>query len=292
MTPLLAFGEHLDGYAVPVLNERAVRAGAGILFLLAMVAFMNAWLLGNFGPTRMFVVGFLIDFTIRIFVNPRYAPSLVLGQWVVRKQQPEWTGAPQKTLCLGDRFRSGCTDVVAGRDPAGGGAINILVCATCITLLFFETAFGICIGCKVYNLLHKDAAQLCPGGVCAVGPDPRVQPGWAHGLVLVAFAGVLWVLAPPLIRVASTPGHRSRGSSPKRPHQLRRHHWLHPHQPPRPVPLQRPRPSAARCLASPRPWAMKRCGSCITIAHRHRRGLARPLKNTWTGIRDGLLQFK
>ena len=75
MTPLFAFGEHLDGYAVPVLNERAVRAGAGILFLLAMVAFMNAWLLGNFGPTRMFVVGFLIDFTIRIFVNPRYAPA-------------------------------------------------------------------------------------------------------------------------------------------------------------------------------------------------------------------------
>lgn len=198
MTPLFAFGEHLDGYAVPVLNERAVRAGAGILFLLAMVAFMNAWLLGNFGPTRMFVVGFLIDFTIRIFVNPRYAPSLVLGQWVVRKQQPEWTGAPQKRFAwaIGFGLAALMLWLVVIRQVVG--PINILVCATCITLLFFETAFGICIGCKVYNLLHKDAAQLCPGGVCAVGPDPRVQPGWAQGLVLVAFAGVLWVLAPAI----------------------------------------------------------------------------------------------
>jgi hypothetical protein len=44
----------------------------------------------------VFVVAFLIDFTVRIFINPRYAPSLIVGQWMVRRQQPEWTGAPQK----------------------------------------------------------------------------------------------------------------------------------------------------------------------------------------------------
>ena len=42
-------------YGVPVLNERAVRAAAGILFFFAMVSFMNAWLTGNFAPTRVFV---------------------------------------------------------------------------------------------------------------------------------------------------------------------------------------------------------------------------------------------
>ncbi|MFI0404099.1 MAG: DUF4395 family protein, partial [Cyanobium sp.] len=80
----------------PALNEREVRASAGILFFLAMIAFMNAWLVGNFQPTRVFVVLFLVDFTIRIFINPRFAPSLIVGQWVVRKQQPECVGAPQK----------------------------------------------------------------------------------------------------------------------------------------------------------------------------------------------------
>jgi hypothetical protein len=55
MSSILAVGERIDGHAIPVLNERAVHAGAGILSLLAIVAFMNEWLLGDFQPTRVFV---------------------------------------------------------------------------------------------------------------------------------------------------------------------------------------------------------------------------------------------
>jgi hypothetical protein len=68
--PFFSFGRRTPEYGVPVLNERAVRAAAGILFFFAMVSFMNAWLTGNFAPTRVFVVAFLIDFTIRLFINP------------------------------------------------------------------------------------------------------------------------------------------------------------------------------------------------------------------------------
>ena len=34
---LFQFGENIPGYSVAVLNERAVRAAAGILFFFAMV---------------------------------------------------------------------------------------------------------------------------------------------------------------------------------------------------------------------------------------------------------------
>ena len=37
MSAIFSFGERLDGYAVPVLNERAVRAAAGIVFFFAIV---------------------------------------------------------------------------------------------------------------------------------------------------------------------------------------------------------------------------------------------------------------
>lgn len=93
-------GQHHPDYAVPVLNERAVRASAGLLFFFAIVAFMNAWLSGNFQPTRIFVVAFLADFSVRIFVNPLLAPSLIVGQWLVRKQQAEYVGAPQCCCCI------------------------------------------------------------------------------------------------------------------------------------------------------------------------------------------------
>jgi hypothetical protein len=149
MTHLFQFGETVEGFEIPVLNERAVRAAAGILFLFAIVSFMNAWLAGNFQPTRVFVVAFLIDFTVRIFVNPRFAPSLIAGQFMVRRQLPEYTGAPQKRFAWAIGFALALTMFYLVVVQQVVGPANILVCAACLVLLFFESAFGICIGCKV-----------------------------------------------------------------------------------------------------------------------------------------------
>ncbi len=143
MSPVFRFGEALPEYPVPVLNERAVRAGAGILFVLAFGSFMNAWLVGNFQPTRVFVVAFLLDFTLRIFVSPRYAPSLILGQWAVRHQQPEWSGAPQKRFAWGIGFALALTMFWLLVVQNVVGPANVLVCAACLVLMFFEAAFGI-----------------------------------------------------------------------------------------------------------------------------------------------------
>ena len=188
---LLEFGHLRPEFAVPVLNERAVRAAAGILLMFAMVAFMNAWLLGNFQPTRVFVVAFLFDFTLRIFVNPRLAPSLVIGQWLVRKQQPEWVGAPQKRFAWAIGFVLALTMFYLVVLQRVVGPVNLIVCATCITLLFFETSFGICIGCKLYNAIWPGQARQCPGGECELAPDPSLQTSWHQGAVLSLFATVM-----------------------------------------------------------------------------------------------------
>ena len=204
--PLFEFGRTLPEYSVPVLNERAVRAAAGLLFLPAIVAFMNAWLLGNFSPTRVFVVFFLIDFTLRLFVNPMLAPSLVLGQWLVRHQQPEWTGAPQKRFAWAIGFLLALTMLYLVVLRGVVGPVNLLVCATCLTLLFFESAFGICVGCWIYNRLRPDQARLCPGGVCDYAPDPAVQVRASQWLVLLVVAALMaW--AAPHLAVPQSHGH-------------------------------------------------------------------------------------
>jgi hypothetical protein len=207
---IFQFGEQRPEFAVRVLNERAVRAGAGILFFFAFISFMNAFLLGNFQPTRVFVVVFLVDFTIRIFINPAYAPSLIIGQWVVRKQQAEYVGAPQKrfawaigfVLALAMLYLMVLNNVV--------GPINMLVCSVCLLLLFFEAAFGICVGCKVYNLLNKEQAQLCPGGVCEVPTADQPAVSLPQMGVLLLFAAVIafaaqWVYGSADPRTRSTP---------------------------------------------------------------------------------------
>jgi hypothetical protein len=190
-TSVFQFGEMRPEYQIPVLNERAVRAAAGILFFLALICFMNAWLTGNFQPTRVFVVGFLIDFSIRIFINPRFSPILILGQWMVRHQQPEWSGAPQKRFAWAIGFVLAATMLYLVVLNNVIGPINLIVCSMCLTLLFFETAFGICIGCKVYNWFNKEKALLCPGGVCAVPASPSKGGSFGQLVIVVLFLSAI-----------------------------------------------------------------------------------------------------
>lgn len=203
-----AFGQQRPEYAVPVLNERAVRAAAGLLFLLAMIAFMNAWLTGNFAPTRVIVVAFLIDFGLRLLVNPRYAPSLVIGQWLVRHQQPEWTGAPQKRFAWSIGFLLALTMLYLVVIQGVVGPVNLLVCGLCLLMLFFETAFGICIGCWLYNRWRPEQAQLCPGNTCVYTPDPQDRLGAGQVLALLLFAGVMAITTPGLAGKGAVQHHR------------------------------------------------------------------------------------
>ncbi len=208
MAAFFEFGEHLDGVPVRVVNERAVRAAAGLLFVPAFVSFMNAMLLGNFQPTRVFVVLFMLDMAVRLFINPRWAPSLIAGQWIVRHQQPEWVGAPQKRFAWGLGLVLAVTMFFLMVVNQVIGPINMLVCGTCLVLMFFESAFGICLGCKLYNLFNKEAAQLCPGGACAIAPQDVKGLGWGQRLVLLAFAGLVlitaqWVRSTALVAPAA-----------------------------------------------------------------------------------------
>lgn len=196
---LFPFGETLSAYSVPVLNERAVRAAAGILFALALFAFMHAWLQANFGPTRLFIIGFLIEFSIRLFVSPKYAPSLIMGQWLVRKQAPEYSGAAQKAFAWAIGFALSLLMFYLMVLNQHIGPLNLWVCGICLTLMWFETSAGICIGCKLYNAIAKDPAQLCPGNTCVYTPLAGAGGSWRQGLALVLFGATLFFGAKLLL---------------------------------------------------------------------------------------------
>lgn len=205
MSKLFTFGETVPGYEVPVLNEREVRAAAGILFFFALVSFMNSWLMGNFRMTQIFVIAFLIDFSIRVFVNPGFAPSMILGRFAVRNQMPEWAGAPQKRFAWAFGFALAVAMLYLIVIKHVIGPANLIICATCLTLMFVESAFGICLACKVYNLFHKGKAALCPGGTCEVIVRHESQKvGFAHITVVALFSSVMVVVAQSFASVAPT----------------------------------------------------------------------------------------
>ena len=205
MSKIFGFGETVPGYEVPVLNEREVRAAAGILLVFAMMSFANAWFMGNFRPTKIFVIAFLIDFTIRIFINPRYSPSMIVGRFAVHNQAPEWTGAPQKRFAWAIGWGLAVTMLWLIVINNVIGPINMLVCATCLTLMFFESAFGICIGCKIYNALPNRQAQHCAGASCEVITHHASQKVGAGGTaIVVAFLALIGVVGQQGFPAADT----------------------------------------------------------------------------------------
>ena len=167
------FGEKVEGYEVKVLNEREVRAGAGILFLLGLLSFVNCIVTEDIALSRIFIWAFLAEFVIRVCINPKYAPSLVLGRFMVRNQVPEYVGAKQKRFAwsvgLGLALFLFVLTTVFTPTIGEENLHNMLIglsCITCLVILYFEAVFGICIGCVLYNKFHEDKAKYCSGAVC------------------------------------------------------------------------------------------------------------------------------
>jgi hypothetical protein len=90
------FGETVAGYDIPVLNEREIRGAAGILFLFMITSFLLIMFSANFILIKYFITVFMIDMAIRVFINPKYSPSLTIARFMVRNQTPLYVGAAQK----------------------------------------------------------------------------------------------------------------------------------------------------------------------------------------------------
>ncbi|HEY9362429.1 MAG TPA: hypothetical protein VIQ00_04150, partial [Chitinophagaceae bacterium] len=62
MNTIIQFGENVKGYSIPVLNEREIRASAGILFLATFISLMTIVFKNNFLPIKYVITLFLTDF--------------------------------------------------------------------------------------------------------------------------------------------------------------------------------------------------------------------------------------
>jgi len=192
MKKIIQFGENVPGYNIPVLNEREIRASAGILFLGAFISLMLILFKGDFLMIKYFLTGFLTDLVIRVFISPRFSPSLIIGRLIVRNQLPEYVGAKQKkfawTIGIGlSGIMFILLVVVNAYSPITG-----ITCLICLVFLFFEAAFGICLGCKFYSMFYKEKAQYCPGEICDVKHKQAIQKtSLIQLLVVFAFIGYI-----------------------------------------------------------------------------------------------------
>jgi len=193
MSKLIKFGEDVEGYNIPVLNEREIRAAAGILFLMMFLTILIVIFRQNFVPLKYAVVIFLTDIVIRVFISPRFSPSLIIGRLIVRNQTPEYVGAAQKKFAWIIGVVLALTMFIHLVVMNAYSPITGIICLICLIFLFFETAFGICIGCKFYSMFFKEKAQYCPGEVCDVKSKQDIQKtSWAQLLIVCGFIGYIF----------------------------------------------------------------------------------------------------
>ncbi len=168
------YGEHVPGYDVTVVNEREARAAAGILFMLGMIVIFVAIGFNHVIVARVYLSFMFLDFTIRMF-TPKYSPSLLLGKFVVQNQKPEYVGGLQKRFAwtLGWLIAIPMMDWFVLHWEIT--FYKVLVCILCLTLMFLEAAFSICVGCKIYEWITRKDAQHCPGGVCEMRVKEPIQ---------------------------------------------------------------------------------------------------------------------
>ena len=188
MSKVFKFGEDVPGYEIPVLNEREIRAAAGILFAWAFMAINTAIMKGSFTQLKYFILAFLVDFIIRVFINPKFAPTLIIGRLIVRRQVPEYVGAAQKKFAwvIGLFLVLVVLALVVYLNTYS--VITGLICLICLIFLLFESAFGICLGCLFYGWYYGKKARYCPGEVCEIKDRHEIQKiSWPQIFIVLGF---------------------------------------------------------------------------------------------------------
>ena len=171
---LWEYGEKVPGYDVTVINEREARAAAGILATLGMIVIFVGIGYNHIIVARVYLAFLFIDFTARV-ITPSYSPSLLLGKFIVRNQNPEYVGGLQKRFAWTLGWLVSFPMLywfVLNWDIT---FFKVMICVLCLTLMILESAFSICVGCMIYKAIIDKNPQHCPGGVCEIKKKDPIQ---------------------------------------------------------------------------------------------------------------------
>ncbi len=147
------------------------------MLLVGVIASINGFVVKNYAILP-YLTGFLaLNFFIGIFVSPKLSPTMAVSKLLVRKQCPLPIGAIQKKFAWSLGFLlTGATfalSLLLVNDASWFEPVCML-CLICLLFLFLETAFGICVGCKIYFLAVKlkllkpePVTPNCMGDACS-----------------------------------------------------------------------------------------------------------------------------
>ena len=160
-------------------NEREARAAAGLTMVIGAVAFAYAYFTRQYIPLQVVASLFLVEFLIRVTAGIRYSPIGVIARGMTLSQPPEWVPAKPKHFAwtLGLMMAFAMTVIT---NSGIRGYLPRTICLICLTLMWMESALGLCVGCRIYGLLVRRGwicsdpdLELCADGTCHPRRSPR-----------------------------------------------------------------------------------------------------------------------
>ncbi|MBW2998892.1 DUF4395 domain-containing protein, partial [Candidatus Woesearchaeota archaeon] len=129
---------------------------------------------GMFNYIYITVGLFLAEFFLKTIVGPHASPISVISRLIIRKQEPEYVGAIQKKFAWALGLIMAITMLTVLLIGVRG-AVPLTICFICLGLMWIESSFGICVGCKIYwFLVNKKIIKepkhrpKCSGNSCSL----------------------------------------------------------------------------------------------------------------------------
>jgi hypothetical protein len=159
----------------PVINEREVRGSAGIMFLVGIISFMIILFTKNNTLLYFLVPIFWLEFFLKTVFQPHYSIFGLIAGFIVKKQTPEYVGVIQKRFAWAIGLLLATIMLIFVVFFGVRGVLPISICSLCLFLMWIESSFGICVGCKMYGFLIKkgliktpEIKPACAGNVCSI----------------------------------------------------------------------------------------------------------------------------
>jgi hypothetical protein len=179
------FGQRISGLRMDgrelqaaVFNENEVRAAAGVTLVVGAVAFSYAYFEQQYVPLQVVATFFFVEFLIRVTVGLHYSPVGLVARAMTSRRPPDWVSAKPKrfawSLALAMTFA-----MTIITNSGIRGYLPRTICLICLTLMWMESALGLCLGCETHAFLvrrgwaTKDADfEVCAGGACEIPASP------------------------------------------------------------------------------------------------------------------------
>ena len=112
-------------------------------------------------------------------VGLRYSPVGLVARAMMSRRPPDWVSAKPKRFAWSRGLPKTFAMTIITNSGIRGLLPRTIICLICLTLMWMESALGLCLGCQIHAFLVRrgwaaeDADfEVCAGGACEIPARP------------------------------------------------------------------------------------------------------------------------